>query len=836
MITPSKSLPIDSYLDEIMKAGVDSSVVLVAAEPGSGKTTRLPLALINRFPAKVLVLEPRRLAAKMPAIYVASQHAHPSEVGYQVRYESNCSSDTRLIYMTEGLLLRKLASGDLLDGVSWVVLDEFHERHLATDTCLVMLRELQTFLPIKLMIMSATMDIAALEGFFPASKSFQVPGRSFPTEMVYRPPRVDQRPSIAEICDAVEAMLLDSRCVGDILVFLVGLAEIEQLYQTLQQRNIGSHIKIQKLYADLSVQEQQQAFAQSKFRKIILATNVAETSLTIPGVTGVIDTGLAKLSSYAPWSDMKTLEVRGISQASAIQRAGRAGREQAGLVYRLYREQDFLARDSFTPAEIFRSDLSALYLDILSFRNKRTVIHDDIKWFESPPAANLQTASHVLQALDAIDTTGSITSLGMELVQYPVDVRAAHMIVTARKLGSWPLGVALAALTTEGPILRGELLRFSHHCDLHAQLVVWQMLDSKSMRMDDMPIDKQSFFAVQRLARQLAKSAQFSMADVELDEDALAEIVFLAHCDRIAKKQGEDYQYSRGGGGRLINQSAAKTMPFIVVASATEKLSASSSAKALTIDMASGLSKDQLLRYAKSTLQTRERVVVSDGREERWIDSCIGSLVVDQRRVESSKRVFDFYTEMNQSFPKPFESADDLRVYHRRRMLIDSCGVSHDLPEFKGELFQLLLHAICDQHKTWEDIAKKPLQVYIDEQLSYASSEQLRLLTPLRIKLENGREFTASYHDEGVVKISGFVQDFFGVKRRISICDGRKPVTVELLGPNRRVVQTTSDIPLFWQTTYADVKRELSRRYPRHSWPDDPTTAEPRLHKPRPPR
>lgn len=417
--TPKLPLPIDSYIPDIVKAVQDYPTVLVKASPGSGKTTRLPWAISQGLKKRVVVLEPRRLAAKLAAQRIADEEGliPGQEVGYHFRFEKNVSEKTLLTFYTEGTFLKRFQNDQLLSNVDVVILDEFHERHLETDLALAFLRDVQKKRPLKIILMSATLD-SKLSGVFPEAKYFEIEAPMFPVEVTY----LANQPSILnQTLEAKVRKAVEQSPEGDVLVFLPGMREMLKVKESLPQNE-----KVFLLHADLSKEEQKEAISPSKTRKIILATNIAESSVTIPGVKVVIDAGIQREAHYSAWNGLKLLQDRPITKSSAIQRAGRAGRTGPGVCHRLYSQQDFNERPDHTIAEIQKADLTDTYLLV-------TASGMSPDWFEAPPQDKWKKAEELLEKLGAI-ADGKITPIGKQIQRYPLDTRLSRILVAGEKL------------------------------------------------------------------------------------------------------------------------------------------------------------------------------------------------------------------------------------------------------------------------------------------------------------------------------------------------------------------------------------------------------------------
>ena len=458
-----QKLPIDPFIPEVLASLEASNCLVLQAEPGTGKTTRVPPALLSakfRQPhQEILVLEPRRLAAKMAATWVACEQGEKvgQRIGYQFRFEKVSSPETRVLFLTEGMLMRRLLGDPELTNVAAVVLDEFHERHLHGDIALAYLRRLQLSARkgLRLVVMSATLDSASVAGFLGNCKVLQVPGSRFPISIEY----VSQARDLEiQVRDALTDLLTrsDADDFGDVLVFLPGMGEIRRVAETLGPLSQRENFQILPLHGELSREEQDRAVGMCEQRKVILSTNVAETSLTIAGVNTVIDSGLARVSSHSWWSGLPALKTKAISKASAIQRAGRSGRTSPGRALRLYSKGDFDGRAPFEIPEISRADLCQSVLELKSLGVK---VIGDFKWFEAPKENAMKAALELLFRLGAVNSEGGMTEIGRRLVEFPLHPRLGRLVLEAEAQGFAKEGIRLASLLSEGRSRQVDLMK-----------------------------------------------------------------------------------------------------------------------------------------------------------------------------------------------------------------------------------------------------------------------------------------------------------------------------------------------------------------------------------------
>lgn len=830
-------LPIEPYLSEIISSIKTRSYTIIKAAPGAGKTTMIPASLMKE--GKTIVLEPRRLAAKLSAQSVARMNHYQlgQEVGYQVRFDHKVSAKTQLRYVTEGLFLRLLQSQPNLEDFDYVVIDEFHERHIDTDLAYTLVRRLiESSRPeLRLVIMSATLDQSKLEHSLPNPAVFDIPGRTYPVKIEYIDPPASAKLE-AKLLSACRKMMSDTCCSGHILVFLTGYRQIKSCQDYLKRSMDSEQVDVLALAASLSIAEQDKVFAKSTKRKIILATNVAETSLTIQGVTGVIDFGLAKIASYAPWSGLPVLQVLPISQGACIQRSGRAGRTQEGVCYRLFSENDYLRRPAFPTVEIKQSDLSSLILTLKSNPKGPTI--DELDWLDSPPEVNIDAAILLLRNLDFIDENQTVTSLGQAASQLPLHPRLAALVLHAKRLGVLEQGILLAALLSEGLFLKPTGKAFANDlCDLSFQaksMLNWMSAGELETHQMDRAVDHGALVRIKTFYKQLA-----SVMDADpieslefIDTKKSGEILLASYADRVAKyrpaaknKKRPDqrsFHFCLGKGGVLSDSSVVKKHEYILVLDAVEAPGGHLSSIKTQIQLASAVSKD-LLFSKQSMLKQQYDLELENDKLKAFTRTYYGDILLQEevRPVmpeEAHEVLKDIITR---NWPYPFENEDALKEYHKKLDLIEEAGVEHSLPRFEGDLLEILIDEIVGDKTSIDTIRKKTLAEYLWQQLSYEEQAFLDHLCPKQIKLGT-KNLRITYLGDHSPYVSGYVQQFFGVQQAITIVDGRIPLSVVMLAPNRRPAQITKDLSSFWGGSYQELRKELARRYPKHDWPVKP--------------
>lgn len=735
-------LPIDAILPRAVETLRREKYLVIEAPPGAGKTTRIPPALLPVARGEIVVLEPRRLASRMAARRVASELGEKlgETVGYQVRFEDISGPRTRLRFATEGVLTRRLLNDPKLRGVDIVILDEFHERHLDSDLALALLKRIDA----RIVVMSATLDTAPIARYLGNCPVLRSEGKLHELTIEYTPH--SNAPLEEQVRAAVERL---GRLDGDVLVFLPGAAEIRRAMRALERSNA----LVVPLHGDLSAEEQDRAVAPAGRPKIILSTNVAESSVTIEGVTAVIDSGLARVAADSPWTGLPTLDVRRISKASATQRAGRAGRTAPGRVIRLYTADEFHRRPAADAPEISRRELSQVVLQM------RAMKIDRLDWLDAPPEAAWKAANQLLDALEATP----------EMAALPLPPRLAKLVTEASRRGAPEKGCAVAAVLSAGERGPSDLLALAESD--------WQ------------PQTRRVYDQLRRLAPGRDKTR---------DDVAVLQAVLAAFPDRVARRR---LSTSREG-ELLLSQGGSARMPdcrheFLVAVDIEERRD-----KGLPlVRLAAAIEPEWLLDKAVS------RTTLEWNRAAERVDQ-VSALIYDQLAIEETRA------------PAP--------PSREASTLLAARAAEVDIGRFVGReaLEQLLARAAFAGISV--DVAAALAQrcqgrtsfAEITDLLSALRPPRIDVLAPERLKLPGGREVKVHYDAGKPPWIESRLQDFFGVRETPRI--GSTPLVVHLLAPNRRPVQVTSDLHGFWERLYPQVRRELSRRYPKHKWPENP--------------
>jgi ATP-dependent helicase HrpB len=769
------ALPVDAILPAIADSLTLHSNLVIEAPPGAGKTTRVPPALLGLVRGEVIVLEPRRIAARLAARRVAWELGEEAgeTVGYQVRFEDVSGPRTRLRFVTEGILTRRLLSDPDLTGVAAVVLDEFHERHLEGDLSLALLRRLQKKrTDLRIVVMSATLESGPVGHFLGNCPVIRSEGRQFELSISHLPYSPD--PLESQVKDAVR-MLIDAQPSGNVLVFLPGVAEIHRAMRKCEALARQAGWLMLPLHGSLSPDEQDLAVAPSSSRKLILATNVAESSVTVDGVNAVIDSGLARIATYSQWSGLPTLHVGRISKASAKQRAGRAGRTGPGRVLRLYSEQDYLQRPEHDQPEIVRTDLSQLCLALRAMGIERV---DELEWLDMPPSVAVEKAESLLEKLGA---TGNMVR---RMARYPLSPRLSRILVEALERGVGEDGCAAAAvLGADFPVGNNDLLGAMDHAREDRRLL--------------------------RHIEQLRKIAR-PPKQTHHDEDALLMSVLTGFPDRVARLRSENQVLLSAGGSAEIAGERPRH-EFMVAVEAEDRKE-----KPLPlIRMTSRIEPEWLIDMFSDRVQ--EQSGVEWNRKNEQVET-VSALLYDDLVIQVSrsgtpdeKTAELLAQKVLEAGIGRFTDADALEGFMAR---VEFAGLEvPDIPK--------ALRGLCAGLKSFAEVksAAKDLVSVLENQVG---SRRLNELAPTRIRLKSGHQVPVHYGNHKSPWIASRLQDFFGMNETPRIGPQRTPIVVHLLAPNRRPVQTTTDLAGFWERLYPTVRRELMRRYPKHKWPEKP--------------
>ena len=827
------SLPIDEVLPALRQALRERHEAVLEAPPGAGKTTRVPLALLNEpwlAGQRIVMLEPRRLAARAAAERLASELGEKvgETVGYRIRLDSKVGPTTRIEVVTEGILTRRLQEDPALEGVGLLIFDEFHERSLDADLALALSlngRELfRDEQPLKILLMSATLEGERLASLLDDAPVLRSEGRMYPVAMRWGRPFVPGEFIEPRVVQTVLDAIHDES--GSVLVFLPGQAEIrrvtQQLADALGQR---SDIALCPLHGELDLAAQRAAIepAPSGTRKVVLATNIAETSLTIDGVRVVIDAGLARVPRFDPGSGMTRLDTQRISRASATQRAGRAGRLEPGVCYRLWSEDQHAQLSAYGSAEILQADLAGLALQLARWG----VTPEQLTWLDVPPAASYAQAQQLLERLGALGGL-KLTPHGEAMAQLPAHPRIAHLLLRGHDLGLAAMACDVAALLGERDILRGA------GADVHSRLALLSG-ENRAARGGQGGVQR-----ARQLARQYQGYLRGKPAQPVADPDHsrwLGALLALAYPDRIAQQRkpgGAEYRLANGRAALFSEVDGLMKQPWLVVADLGSRQGQREERIYLAAEFDPALL-DSVLSEQVSVvdqLDWDEREGVLRAERQRKV----GELVLSREPLTGLDEASRIQALVNLVRRKGLELlpwTPELRQWQARVALLRQLDVSNQgqsewpdvsdaallagledwLGPYLGRVSRLSHFANLDLSSIVHNLLKWPLPQRLDE------------LAPQHIKVPSGSSVRLDYSEHPPI-LAVRLQELFGLADTPRIAGGRQVVKLHLLSPARRPVQVTQDLANFWRSTYAEVKKDLKGRYPKHYWPDDPLVAE----------
>jgi ATP-dependent helicase HrpB len=770
------ALPIDPHTGDIRASLGRTRAAVIIAEPGAGKTTRVPPALVDAGP--LVLLQPRRVAARAIAQRIADEQGWQvgRQIGWQIRFERRFSRETRLLVVTEGILTARLQADPLLSEFHTIVLDEFHERSLHGDLAIALAKQAwRARSDLRLVVMSATLDAEPVSRFLAGCPVHRIAGRSHPLEIAYAP--------AGSLVECAESLARSTD--GDVLCFLPGAAEIRTAVSEMRIRITGPRFDVLPLHGGLNADDQDRALrpGDGATRRIVVATNIAETSITVPGVRAVVDTGLHKVARYDAARAIDSLTTERIPQDAADQRAGRAGREASGQAVRLWNPLDRLR--AHREAEIHRVDLSSGVLDVLAWGGDPSALD----WFERPRQESIDMALRLLGRLGAV-RDGRLTEIGSQMQRLPLHPRLARMLIAAK--GAWPVVQACALLSER------------HYLHVRSQTTTSDLLSA----IDGWDAADQH---VKQAARDIRRTVDrsFGSSAEALSEYDFRRAILAGYPDRVARRRAAGslrVKLASGAGAALGRESGVVEGEFLVAVDvqAVETTSPHVDSGADNrIRIASRIERDWLEPNARAI--------------ERWFDS-------ETREVRAAMvERYDALVLSERPVPIEDESAAELlaeawlgrgagEAETQLLRRLEFAGLPFDL----GALVRVAAYGV-----------RSLSQVHLPRALEPAVLRTLERDAPERLQVPSGRTVALTYNSDGTIAASVKLQELFGLAETPRIGPHRQPVVLSLLAPNGRPVQVTSDLRSFWQRTYPEVRKELRGRYPKHPWPDDPWTAEP---------
>ncbi len=846
MIPSNSPLPIHEILPSLKETLASHAAVVLLAPPGAGKTTIVPLALLDEpwlAERSILILEPRRLAARAAAARMASLLGESvgETVGYRIRFDAKVSAKTRIEVLTEGILTRRLQSDPGLEGVGLVIFDEFHERHLHADLALALCLDSRRVLreDLKLLVMSATLDgeaAAALLGNAPVLTGH---GRSFPVDVRYaaRDPEDADHGLPPVVKQAVLNALEQDK--GDLLAFLPGAWEIRRTKELVESALTGKPVDVFPLYGDLPWKAQDRAIqpSSSSRRKIVLATPIAETSLTIEGIGIVIDSGFARVPEFDPRSGLTRLTTMRISRASAEQRAGRAGRLGPGVCYRLWSQTTQRGLITQPIPEIRAADLTPLALELAQWgvRNAAT-----LSWLDPPPAGALAQARRLLTELGALDTDGAITPAGRAMAALPLHPRLAHMVHIADAQGLGRLACDIAALLSERDILIGDRKR---SCDFLDRIEAMRAFRARGrVGAGSFGADPNACQRVEQAARQYHRLLQSRKTETTHDTETVGILLAFAYPDRIALQRATGdvryggilsmpcYRLASGRGARLPKHEN-KMRPACLVAASLDAGETEG-----TIYLAAAVDLDALRDHLKTQMRTKDvirwdpqlqRIVAQ--REERLGELLIGGGAIPDPDPEKLRAaVLEGVRSLGmEALPWSREA----REFQARVLSLQHWLPQENWPDLSDAALNATLEDWLGPYlrdvTRREHLDRLDLHAILKTRLDWKQNQRLEEGAPTHLTVPSGSRLLLFYRPGESPVLAVKLQEMFGLADTPRVAGGNVPVTLHLLSPARRPIQVTQDLRGFWKRTYAEVKKELKGRYPKHPWPDDPWNATP---------
>ena len=832
------SLPIDEVLPALRCALAERHEAVLEAPPGAGKTTRVPLALLNEpwlAGQTIVMLEPRRLAARAAAERLASELGEKvgETVGYRIRLDSKIGPNTRIEVVTEGILTRRLQQDPALEGVGLLIFDEFHERSLDADLALALSlngRELfRDEQPLKILLMSATLEGERLASVLDDAPVLRSEGRMYPVAMRWGRPFVPGEFVEPRVVNTVLEAINDE--TGSVLVFLPGQAEIRRVNQQLADA-LGSRtdILLCPLHGELELSAQRAAIepAPKGLRKVVLATNIAETSLTIDGVRVVIDAGLARVPRFDPGSAMTRLDTQRISRASATQRAGRAGRLEPGVCYRLWSEDQHAQLAAYGSAEILQADLAGLALQLARWG----VTPNELIWLDPPPAASYAQAQQLLERLGAlrkqVDGGWKLTAHGEAMAQLPAHPRIAHLLLRGHDVGLTEMACDVAALLGERDIVRGA------GADVHSRLALLSG-DTRAARGGQGGVQR-----AKQLARQYRSSLRGKPTQAVADPDHprwLGALLALAYPDRIAQQRkpgGAEYRLANGRAALFSEVDALMKHPWLVIADLGSRQGQREERIYLAAEFDRGLLDGVLSEQVSvvDQLDWDEREGVLRAERQRKV----GELVLSREPLTGLDEAARTQALINLVRRKGLELlpwTPELRQWQARVALLRQLDLdAHGQSEWPDVTDAALLNGLeqwlapyLGRVSRLSHFASLDLSSIVHNLLPWPLPQRLEELAPHHIKVPSGSSVRVDYSEHPPI-LAVRLQELFGLADTPRIAGGRQVVKLHLLSPARRPVQVTQDLANFWRSTYAEVKKDLKGRYPKHYWPDDPLVAE----------
>lgn len=839
----STHLPIDDFIDDILQKVTSHTNLVITAAPGAGKTTRLPPELLSVVAGKILVLEPRRMASIAAAHRVAEEHNWlvGEEVGYQVRFVNKTSHKTRLIYMTEALLARHMIHHPELDDVDIVILDEFHERSLYVDLTLGLIRELQELgHHIKIVVMSATLEAEKIAEYLGNCPVISVPGKLFELTVRYQKSTQLLTPQY-QFYEHLSQVIKEAQrqTDKDILVFLPGAGEIERAKVNLLDWAESKNIEVITLHGSLPLEAQRIALQKSSAQRIILATNIAESSVTLNGVDTVIDSGLVKIMKQDLRTGFSRLEISRISLASAIQRAGRAARQFPGVCYRMWNQHDESSFVKSNIPEILHSDLSD---SLLFLANQHISNFQNFSWFERPPRVNIERATFSLQAAGAIENNNELTSIGRQLLDFPLPLRLGRLLIAGIENNCIDLAAKIAALLQERDILRKEManhFQADHfECDVTPRLNILNKFlkdgSSHEGHFTNLQTVAQSYQQILDLAKKLKNAEPAAYLE---EDDARQLLLMLSFGDRLCRRRkNSDRALMVGGRGvKLSDRTLVKRSEFFIALNGFEE---SGEAETL-INQASGINKEFLFKHFSDSI-IKKRDIIFEAEKSQFYQrefKTIWDLPIEEPNfsLATSAHVAEKLPDiLTDNWASTLKKNENLHEWYQKIIFLrfhkalipphiqDELESLFDGDALKKSFCLTVFRQACFGESKMTFVLQKNLVYFFELNISETLRSILQTELPNRLKVPSGSMIPLHYSTVEHPFLRVRIQEVFGWEETPKILFQNVSVVLHLLGPNFRPVQITSDLESFWKNGYLEIRKELRIRYPKHQWPLNP--------------
>ena len=839
-----RELPIFELEHDLCAALKRHPRLVLQAPTGSGKSTQVPQILLDGGMAEngeIVVLQPRRLPTRMLAARVAQERSVRlgDEVGYQIRMDRVVSAKTRIRFVTEGVLLRQMLNDPGLRGIGTIIFDEFHERHLYGDITLARALDLQEQRrpDLRLIVMSATLDAGALQTYLQPCELLTSRGRTYPVEIEYLDRALGDFPVWDAAAEELERLARTTE--GDVLVFMSGAYEINRTMQAIRNSSVSNQFMVLPLHGELPVADQDAAVARYDRRKVIVSTNVAETSLTIDGVRVVIDGGTARMARFDPYRGIDTLLIERISRASADQRAGRAGRTAPGRCLRLWTEREHQERPAQELPEVRRLDLAEVVLTL-----KASGVEDvaRFRWLEPPDPRSLERALVLLTDLGALDTAGAITSLGRRMLAFPAHPRYTRMLLAAHDHGCVPEVALVAALTQGRPILRrvegkemqskrddalGEQADSDFFWLMKAHAIAEQsnfnVQHCRPLGINAMAAREAAALAAQFL--KIARDEKLDTATHDAAHGAIQRCVLAGFPDQVALRLDAGTlrcALVHGRKGVLARESAVQHAPLLV-ASEVREIEGRNDERQVLLTHATAIEEEWLRELFPEAFHDSVEVAFDSVQRRviarktvRFQDLVLRAKETDQVPEHQAAALLAAEVEAGNCVLKNWDDAVEQWII--RLNLLAGWFPEWELPKLEAEDRRLLLEQICHGAISYREIKERQVWPVVKSWLSPAQQKLIDDFAPERMQMHNGRKFKIVYSPTAAPVIAARIQDLYGVEQELRIAQGRVPLVIQVLAPNQRPIQITQNLANFWKESYPVIKKELQRKYPKHEW------------------